>query len=227
MSHYQGSVPEAERPADWRTKAACLGRWNEMHPDSDEREIANAKSICKPCPVARDCFLDAVHTDDMQHGIRAGLRPNERRAVVKELQRRREGSTSAQAPPGKNPRAATLAEAVARRAVDTGDGHQHLKGVGHVQFGGQRYTQLQAAFMVGYGRDPEGIVRRTCSDAACIRAEHLADEEMRDLWVKCGTRAGYRLHRKRGEGACPPCRQANSDADNRLRRAGTTLELAV
>lgn len=80
------------RAPDWRARAACLGRWTEMHPDNDEREIENAKQICKSCWVSRECFLDAVATGDMQYGIRAGLRPNERRAVAKELERRRKAA---------------------------------------------------------------------------------------------------------------------------------------
>lgn len=43
--------------------------------------------------------------------------------------------------------------------------------------------------------------------------------------AQCGTRAGYRQHRKRGEQACAPCRKANSAADARLRRTGTTKVL--
>lgn len=37
----------------------------------------------------------------------------------------------------------------------------------------------------------------------------------------CGTRSGYTRHRKRGEN-CDACRQANTDANNRLVRTGTT-----
>ena len=44
--------------------------------------------------------------------------------------------------------------------------------------------------------------------------------------AKCGTRSGYQRHRANGEKACDACRQANTDADNRLRRTGTTKELA-
>ncbi|RSS59550.1 WhiB family transcriptional regulator [Streptomyces sp. WAC01280] len=44
--------------------------------------------------------------------------------------------------------------------------------------------------------------------------------------AKCGTRGGYQRHRRNGEEACPPCRQANTDADNRLRRTGTTKAAA-
>ena len=90
MNAYTGRVPETERVPDWRAQAACLGRAKVMHPDSDEDEIAAAKAVCAGCWVARECFWDAVATDDMQHGVRAGLRANERRAVLTELQRRRE-----------------------------------------------------------------------------------------------------------------------------------------
>jgi hypothetical protein len=44
--------------------------------------------------------------------------------------------------------------------------------------------------------------------------------------AKCGTRSGYLRHRKNGEEACAACRQANTDADNRLRRTGTTKAAA-
>ncbi|MFG3085079.1 WhiB family transcriptional regulator [Streptomyces parvulus] len=38
----------------------------------------------------------------------------------------------------------------------------------------------------------------------------------------CGTRSGYQRHLREKTEICPPCRQANTDADNRLRRTGTT-----
>lgn len=44
--------------------------------------------------------------------------------------------------------------------------------------------------------------------------------------AECGTRSGYQRHRNAGEPACDACRQANTDADNRLRRTGTTKQAA-
>lgn len=44
--------------------------------------------------------------------------------------------------------------------------------------------------------------------------------------AKCGTRRGYRKHLREKTEICGPCRQANTDADNRLRRTGTTKALA-
>lgn len=91
MSAYTGQAPDMQRPLDWRTQAACLGQWTLMHPENDEHEIAAAKAVCQRCPAAvrTECFWDAVRTDDNQHGIRAGLRANERRAVLAELRKRK------------------------------------------------------------------------------------------------------------------------------------------
>lgn len=40
--------------------------------------------------------------------------------------------------------------------------------------------------------------------------------------AKCGTRPGYQKHLREKTKVCAPCRQANTDADNRLRRTGTS-----
>lgn len=40
--------------------------------------------------------------------------------------------------------------------------------------------------------------------------------------AKCGTRSGYGKHLREKTEICGPCRQANTDADNRLRRTGTS-----
>ncbi len=45
--------------------------------------------------------------------------------------------------------------------------------------------------------------------------------------AKCGTRAGYQKHLREKTDICGPCRQANTDADNRLRRTGTTKAVAA
>lgn len=226
MNAYTGAFPDTlTRTGQWAKQAACIGNANAMHPDNDEREIGAAKAICAGCPVARDCFWDAVATGDMQHGIRAGLRASERRAVVKELERRAAKPEALQLPQPetpRQPRPTTLAEAVIRRITRTDDGHARWQGIAHIQYRGQRYTALQAVFTVGHGREPQGLVRRTCSNANCVRADHLTDEVIRESDARCGTRDGYRWHRRRGEDACRPCKRANTDADNRLRRTGTS-----
>lgn len=212
---------------DWRTSAACRGEDPDLwFPLSDDGrwalQIEQAKAICNRCPVREACLTAAFQEEGGRrdrHGIRGGYTDTERRNLRRQ-QTRGTGTTRRQLPP-----AATLAEALTRRTTPTDDGHIHWDGVPHLTFQGQRYTVLQAAFTVGHGRQPVGIVRRTCPDGECVRFDHLSDEEMRDAEDRCGTRAGYLRHRELGED-CERCRQANTDRDNRLRRTGTTKALA-
>lgn len=44
--------------------------------------------------------------------------------------------------------------------------------------------------------------------------------------AKCGTRSGYQRHLRERSRICAPCRQANTDAYNRLVRTGTTRAYA-
>lgn len=92
---HSAAAPEAPRKTDWRVQAACLGQWDAMHPDNNETEIAAAKAICARCPlkVRVECFWDAVRTGDNEHGIRAGMRANERRALLKEVRQRKQAAT--------------------------------------------------------------------------------------------------------------------------------------
>jgi hypothetical protein len=90
-----------------------------------------------------------------------------------------------------------------------------------MKFQGVVYSALRVAFTLGHGREPEGTVDRTCGQA-CFATEHLIDERLRNSGVLCGTRRGYYRHLRIGESTCGPCRQANTDADNRLRRTGTS-----
>lgn len=227
MSEYTGQTPETRRAPDWREYAACLGRGNEMFPDNSEHGIANAKRICTACRVRLACLDDALRAGDNHWGIRGGMKPEERRKLAKNLADRKNSLTELPRPAKpKEPRPTTLAEAIERRTAPTDDGHVLWCGAAtHIQFEGKRYTGSQAAFLVGHGREPEGMVRRTCG-TDCFRSDHLTDAVIRDSAARCGTRPGYQRHRKNGEKACDACRRANTDADNRLRRTGTTKELA-
>ncbi|MFM9777060.1 WhiB family transcriptional regulator [Streptomyces scabiei] len=221
--NYTGSVPDTiARPHEWLADAACRAEGidpDAMFPSDSSTAIANAKRICAKCPVWQACLSDALRTGDNEWGIRGGLRPHERRDLAKK-------PTTVARPTVKQrriPHPATLTEALERRSEPTGDGHVRCTGVRHVQHKGKRYTALQAAFVVAHGRDPQGMVRSICGLTECIRGDHLADEVIRDSNARCGSRAGYLRHRKHGEDACQPCKQANTDADNRLRRTGSTL----
>lgn len=112
---------------------------------------------------------------------------------------------------------------VAEHTVAIFGGHQEWTGPRRPSVLGREYTPRQVAFIADRGRQPVGTVRTGCSHRQCLLAAHLTDQEERG---SCGTRNGYQWHRRRGEDACGPCKQANTAADNRLRRTGTTLELA-
>ncbi|MGX1248614.1 hypothetical protein RKD48_001125 [Streptomyces ambofaciens] len=206
----------------WRDQAACRTEDPDLFfPAGTEGpsslQIEKAKAVCRRCPVAEACLAYAFN-HPVNDGIFGGLTAGERRTIVRRHMRGRP------APKYTRP-AASLAEAVERRTTPTDDGHLLWNGVPHVAFRGQRYTGTRAVFLLGHGREPIGILRRTCDEPNCVHHEHLADEVIRDAEDVCGTRKGYLRHRARGED-CQVCRQANTDADNRLRRTGTSKAAA-
>lgn len=224
MNRHTGAVP------DWRTRAACRADGispDAMFPDSDKERLKAARIICAACPVSRFCLRDAINSGDNQWGIRGGLTPEERRAVKKELDRRdkatkeEQPSTPAAAAP-KPPARKTYTDL--RSLFDDNTKriiHGHLAWTGPTKpsFKGRAYNPKQIAYLLDRGRTPVGRVLTTCSLSGCVLPAHIADDEER---MQCGTRPGYLRHRRLGETACDPCRQANTDDDNRLRRTGTT-----
>jgi len=112
---------------------------------------------------------------------------------------------------------------IAEHTVAIIGGHQEWTGPRRPSVLGREYTPRQVSFIADRGRQPVGSVRTSCSHRECLLAAHLTDLEERGA---CGTRSGYQWHRRRGEDACQPCKDANTAADNRLRRTGTTLEMA-
>lgn len=228
MSNYTGAVPDTRhRTPNWRTFSACRADDvdpDAMFPDTNAAGIAYAKSICRDCPVWRPCLRDALDTGDNQHGIRGGLKPEERRAVKKELARHAQEAADGQkttAPALPRPRKTytTLRELFDANTKRIIHGHLAWTGPAKPSFKGQSYNPKQVAFIVDRGRAPVGRVLTTCSLPGCVMAAHVADDEERQ---RCGTRPGYQRHLKNGETPCDRCRQANSDADNRLRRTGTS-----
>jgi len=203
--------------ANWRTLALCRFEDPDLFfPAGTEGpsvvQAEHAKAVCRRCPVAEAC-LDYALTHNVTDGVFGGLTSSERRSIQR---RQARGSTAPPMPP-----AATLAEAIERRTTPTEDGHLLWIGGPHLGFRGQRYTSTQAAFLLGHGRDPVGLVRRTCTESDCVHHDHLTDELIRDAEDICGTRTGYIRHRNRGED-CEACRHANTAADRRLRETGTT-----
>lgn len=220
--------PQTIEPAgQWVKSAACIGHADEMFPDNNEHQIAHAKTICKPCPVQTECVLDALRTRDLDHGIRGGLRPSELRNLARQVAARQKAEREARGeaePTTKKPRPVrTFKSLYDERTQPLPDGHLGWTGATPVAVKARYYTPTQIAFRVDRQRPPVGIVRRTCAVDGCVLPAHLMDQQERDQRNLCGTRPGYQRHLKRGEEPCGPCREANTDADNRLRRTGTTL----
>ncbi len=67
---------------DWLDDAACTTVEDDpFYPPNGEHPTA-ALTICATCPVTTDCLEDAIRTGDLEHRIRAGLTPAQRRDIV-------------------------------------------------------------------------------------------------------------------------------------------------
>ncbi|HUY85841.1 MAG TPA: WhiB family transcriptional regulator [Acidimicrobiales bacterium] len=74
---------------EWQEKAACRGPQASLFfpPTTSERKEerlrreAKAKSVCKPCPVAKECLEYAIRIEE-PHGIWGGLNEAERKQVI-------------------------------------------------------------------------------------------------------------------------------------------------
>lgn len=242
MSNYQGSVPDTEPARKWLLKAACAGPDYEGRRDlwfptpGDQKTAAEAKRVCAICPVRQACLTDALREEggsshDSRHGIRGGYTGRQRRTLYENVRNQRKKNRQ-KATDGRNPGVAaaplrksytTLRALVEDNTKRLVHGHLAWTGPAKPSFKGQSYNPKQVAFILDRGRQPVGRVLTTCGLPGCVRSDHIADDEER---ARCGTRAGYRRHRENGEEACGPYRRANTDADNRLRRTGTTKAAA-
>lgn len=76
----------------------------------------------------------------------------------------------------------TPADIFAAKARPIADGHvEWATDALHpvIQVGGRQVVVARYAFSVGHGRDPEGILHRTCGYSRCVAWEHLADRVIR------------------------------------------------
>lgn len=173
--HYAGSVPAAEPGRAWLLHAACIAEG--FDPDSmfdtSRQGEEEARAVCLSCPVRRSCLRDAIATGDTEHGMRGGHTPKERRSLAAELKRRATGE----------PEPTTLAEALAQRTTTNGE-HTLFTGKGFIYFAGERHPPLRTAFTLGHGRQPAGRVTRTCHADRCVRADHLADDQIRAAYLR-------------------------------------------
>ena len=184
MSHYTGAVPEASaHPNDWLEFVACKADAEAMYPDSDGAAIAKARRICGSCQVRSNCLRDAIRTGDDQHGIRGGLKPEERRKVAVKItpaQLRDDVLLRAAVDQVLHPeRGRDLRDIWDERAYVMADGHMGWRGTPAILNRGTTYTPAQLAFIVDRCRDPEGQTRRTCDVEGCVHPRHLADNRER------------------------------------------------
>lgn len=234
MSYAPDTLP---RGYDWRDDGECRRPEYDpemWHPGGTTgphlAQTADAKRICSGCPVMVQCRewgMDHRQESGIWGGMTEQDRVNERRRIAR-------ARAAAEKPLPVLSSNLTLSEVYAELTgpVDD-DGHSEWLGGTATTVGGQCYSPNRLAWAVTRGTPPVGSVVRYCDRANCItHIEDRAERETRKATQpepvsKCGTRPGYQAHRKRGEKACDPCRQANTDADNRLRRTGTTKQRAA
>lgn len=183
---YTGAVPDTVRPADWRERAACRADRDAMHPDNNQAGIAHARQICAACPVPAQCLADAIRTGDNEWGIRAGLKPEQRRQAAKRLNTEQLDDLAAVAAVMRrlvvNPSGRTLRDIWDERSRVLPGGHLGwVTATASIMFEGRVYTPKQVAFVLDRGRPPVGIVRGTCGVDGCVHPRHLADNEERAL----------------------------------------------
>ncbi|MEV6180148.1 WhiB family transcriptional regulator [Streptomyces sp. NPDC052015] len=182
MTHHTGAVPDT-RPPSWLARVACRGLNDLMFPDNHAPGIADAKAVCAGCPVSRECLIDAIRTGDNEHGIRGGLRPDERRKVRQLAGDRYSDATvlAAAVMQVLHPATATrtLREVWEELTYPLPGGHLGWRGSVTFSYQGHSYAPKKTAFQLHRGRDPEGIVRRTCPVVECVNALHLEDNRER------------------------------------------------
>ncbi|MFI1472080.1 WhiB family transcriptional regulator [Streptomyces wuyuanensis] len=182
-------APDTLDPASrWRRTAACL-----TAPDpeiffadtSQKKTIEQAKAICRRCPVALRCLIDAMNAEQAtsRYGIFGGATHGQRRRLAQQMDKT--GQTLQAAAERFIDRLHRdddlLDEAYAQRTEQIEDGHVRWTVVSTMlTVAGKVYTPMQLAFIVGHGRRPDGVVRN-CGMRGCVAADHLTDTAMRKV----------------------------------------------
>ncbi|WP_075737491.1 WhiB family transcriptional regulator [Streptomyces acidiscabies] len=184
------AVPDTlGRAPDWRLNAACrqLADPDDMFPNQNAVAIKAARDVCAPCPVWAACLRGAIRTRDDEWGVRAGLRPEERRKVAKLVPGARLDDPVAPAAAIQrvlHPHTATrtLPEVWEEHSHTLPDGHLGWRGSGAALYvGGVSYTPAQISYILDRGHRPYGMVRRTCTVDGCVHPQHLTDATERHL----------------------------------------------
>ena len=80
--------PETLEPAgQWVKQGACRDDADAMFPGSLPADIADAKAICRRCPVIQQCGQWALDTREPS-GVLGGMSEAERRGILRQAARR-------------------------------------------------------------------------------------------------------------------------------------------
>ncbi|MER6515203.1 WhiB family transcriptional regulator [Nonomuraea sp. NPDC001636] len=176
---------------DWRTRGACLSTrtpefWfpkGSTGPGSIQ--AAEAKAICRACPVAITCATWAIERR-LQHGIYGGLDAPQRRSIARKETRHdltHSGIVTEVHAAWTSDARDPLVDAYLKSSVQDDNGHVFWRGRKTTySIAGRDLTPGQIAYELGHSRAPEGHVKATCGQPFCIAAEHLADSP--DPWQR-------------------------------------------
>ena len=67
---------------DWALDAACRDAPVEWFFSGLDRDVEQAKALCRDCPVAADCVQFAISHDEW-HGVWGGTDESERRSLIR------------------------------------------------------------------------------------------------------------------------------------------------
>lgn len=215
---------------DWRARGACLGEDPELWfpigtTSSDLLIIEQAKTICRRCPSVEHCLQWALDTRQ-DSGIWGGLDEKQRAGLRRSATRRQLDAEdiAKKADKAREPqKPRTLQSIFDDNTTRLHGGHLTWTGQQKTSFRGRDFTPKQLCFTLDRGHYPNGRVTSDCGIPRCVLPAHLVDLDERG-W--CGSRAGYQRHLREKTEICTLCRKANTDADNRLRRTGTTKAAA-
>jgi WhiB family transcriptional regulator, redox-sensing transcriptional regulator len=78
------------QPTDqhWREASLCAQTDAAVFFPEVGANATTARRICAVCPVRTDCLADALTTGDVGFGVRGGLTPTQRRALLNEQKRK-------------------------------------------------------------------------------------------------------------------------------------------
>ncbi|MFD9444996.1 WhiB family transcriptional regulator [Streptomyces sp. NPDC060001] len=90
---YTGQTPDTEPAGQWVKHAACRQEGidpDTFHPDNNAQLIEEARAICRPCPVRRDCLIACMRQEGgkssvSRWGVYAGLTPRQREQLYHRL----------------------------------------------------------------------------------------------------------------------------------------------